>query len=279
MGVFDSLHSYSDFEMTVKTKARFVHDDLVQKFLKTVIETSQSRRKKLPKDQILFRAQRGFVWEAQPILGDGDQVLATTDVEAALPPERMVPKAEYAGDGRINPRGIPCLYLSSNPSAALAEMRPWVGAHVTLARFKVVRDCVVVDCSVNTTESFLLETVDLDGAKEPSEPDAATRETGVWGDIGYAFSKPVTRDEPHIDYVPTQILAEAFRSNGYHGVVYKSLLDETGKNIALFDPQTAQLTNRYLYKTQSGSLEFARQTDELSWPDSIVSQLRPGKMF
>lgn len=124
-----------------------------------------------------------------------------------LSADRMVPKAEYVGDGRVNPRGIPCLYLVTAASAAISEMRPWVGSFVTLAQFKALRDCRLVDCT-HTTPSLWLESADPDGA---SPPDAATKEAGVWGDIGFAFSKPVTHDEPHLDYIPTQILAENFR--------------------------------------------------------------------
>lgn len=63
-------------------------------------------------------------------------------------------------------------------------------------------------------------------------------------------------DEPHSEYVPTQVLAEAFRSQGYDGIVYKSLLDERGKNIALFDVQAAELINCCLYETKAVSFDF-----------------------
>ncbi|MDQ6706725.1 MAG: RES family NAD+ phosphorylase [Acidobacteriota bacterium] len=79
----------------------------------------------------------------------------------------------------------------------------------------------------------------------------AGREAGVWGDIAEAFSKPVTLDEPHSDYVPTQILGESFRNCGYDGIVYKSFLNPEGFNVALFDLASADLMNCGLYKTNS----------------------------
>jgi hypothetical protein len=280
MAEFASLHSYSQFEQSVKTKARFVHDDEVREFLRNVLETSQTRRRRLPKDRILFRAQTGFTLTTEPLrIGEEEEDVEIVDVAGAHPPERMVPKAEYVGDGRVNPRGIPCLYLASPASAAMSEMRPWVGSYITLAQFKMVRDCQVVDCSLSTTKSGLLEIVDLDGVADPSEPDPVTRVAGVWGDIGFALSKPVAHDEPHLDYVPTQILAEAFRSHGYDGIAYKSLLDERGKNVALFDITAAKLINCCLYKTKSASLEFVRKDDNLGCPESILSGFRRGKLL
>jgi hypothetical protein len=147
-------------------------------------------------------------------------------------------------------------------------MRPWVGEHITIAQFRTLRDCRLVDCSLNTTQSWFqkFERTDLNlviaEAEEPGEeakePDASTKEEGVWGDIGFAFSKPVTRDEPHLDYIPTQILAENFRSEGYDGLIYKSLLDAKGKNIALFDPNAATFKSSCLYRTRSAAFEFVR---------------------
>lgn len=276
---FASLDSYQHFEQSVKTRARFVHGDETQEFLRTVVETIKPKRlRKLSTGKFLFRAQRGFRWATEPLrIGEGDEEeIESIDVKTALPPERMVPKAEFVGDGRVNPRGIPCLYLASTASAAISEMRPWVGSYITLAQFRTVRDCLLVDCSLYTMRSAWLAPVDPDGA---SEPDAATKEKGVWGDLGFAFSKPVTYDEPHLDYVPTQILAETFRNEGYYGIVYKSLLDQTGKNIALFDPQSASLTGCCLYEIVAVSLESAkRESIPTTWPERIASEFRCGKI-
>ena len=294
MPEFASPHSYQQFEQSVKTKARFVPEDATRDFLKTVLETAEHRLKRLRKDEILFRAQRGGASEAirVPIHvhADGTQECEEVEVENGVPhsAERMIPKAEFVGDGRVNPRGIPCLYLADTCSAVISEMRPWIGLHITIAQFRTVRDCVLVDCSVNTTPSWRSwESINLNLVEETEEqdkePDAAIKEKGVWGDIGFAFSKPVTHDEPHLDYIPTQILAEAFQHHGYDGIIYKSLLDKDGKNIALFDPKAATLMSRCLYETQAalfqcvkvdpsaGYRERANSTQP-RWPESISSR-------
>jgi hypothetical protein len=83
------------------------------------------------------------------------------------------------------------------------------------------------------------------------QPTAAEKEAGVRGDIAHAFSEPVSVDEPQSDYIPTQILGEAFRERGYDGIMYKSLLDERGKIIALFEVAAAELINCCLFETKS----------------------------
>jgi hypothetical protein len=287
MPEFASLDSYWKFEKSVKAKAKCGgvellqgdYDEETREFLRMVLETSRIRCRKISKGRVFFRAQNRGTWTTAPLrIGEEEEAIETEDVVAAHPPERMVPKAEKVSDGRLNRKGIPCLYLASTPSAAMSEMRPWVGSYITLARFKMMRDCRVVDCSLNTTISGFLEVV-RDGVGDPGEPDALTKEAGIWGDIGFACSKPVTHDEPRLDYIPTQILADAFHNYGYRGIVYKSLLDDPGLNIALFDVNAAKPIGCCLYQTKSASLEFARSDDNLAWPESIESEFRRGKAF
>jgi len=65
----------------------------------------------------------------------------------------------------------------------------------------------------------------------------------------------VTPDEPVTEYVPTQILAEAFRAHGFDGIVYRSFLGK-GLNVALFDCTAAELINCGLYETNAVEFKF-----------------------
>lgn len=60
MTEFATVYGYLNFERSVKQKARYIHDEQTRTFLRTVMETSESRRKTLQRDQILWRAQRGL---------------------------------------------------------------------------------------------------------------------------------------------------------------------------------------------------------------------------
>jgi hypothetical protein len=98
MPEFASLHSYQLFEQSVKTKARFVHEDAVREFLKIVLETAERRLKPLAKDELLFRARRGGT-KTKVYFATGADEYEEVEVEngAPLSSEDMIPKAELVG--------------------------------------------------------------------------------------------------------------------------------------------------------------------------------------
>ena len=114
MAEFSFNDSYRRFEQTVKRETRYVYDHEVRDFLATVMETSKARKESIEKSTVLWRAQRGFTWSMENA-GTEEEF----EVPDAFDPGRMVPKAEFVGDGRVNPRGIPCLYLAFTKEAAM----------------------------------------------------------------------------------------------------------------------------------------------------------------
>jgi len=259
MAEFDSWNSYWIFAQSVKHKARYVFEDKVDKFLRTVLATSKGRKTVLPSGRFLWRAQQGDHWET--VCVDGEEF----ENQGPLPAARMKPLPHSAREGRVNPKGIPCLYLATDKETAMAEVRPWIGSYISVGQFKTLKDLVLVDCSVE--HASRLQHIYL------QEPDPATRERAVWAHIDQAFSEPVNPDESSADYAPTQILAEAFRSNGYDGLVYKSLLGK-GFNVALFDIDSADIVNCFLYQVKSLSFQFI----EAANPYSISKQSERKKL-
>jgi hypothetical protein len=57
------------------------------------------------------------------------------------------------------------------------------------------------------------------------------------------------------DTTPTQVLAEAFRSAGYDGIVYGSKLGR-GKTVAVFDLSAAEVASCHLYRVEGVSLAY-----------------------
>jgi hypothetical protein len=211
----------------------------------------------MPKGSILFRAQHGCASGNQQT-ENGEEVA----IDVPLSSSWMLPTAQHAGDGRANAKGIPFLYTATDPDTALAEMRPWLLAKLTLVELTVLKNCRLIDCSLNITPGVIAELDHrfFDGTNV--EPNTAKKESGVWGDIGYHFSKPVDRSEQELDYLPTQVLAESFRDAGYDGIVYKSLLNKHGKNIVFFDTAIAKITRYRLFKLRS----IEHQFDEIDGP-------------
>jgi hypothetical protein len=240
MDEFKSWHSYSDFESVVRNENRYFRNQNIGQFLKTVLETSKNKKIDLPKKKYLWRAQLGHDW--RPIYQE-DELIA--DEPAPFPPSRMKPLVHEAAEGRANPKGIPYLYLATTKETAMAEARPWKGSLISVGQFETQKDMVLINCA-NHHKGFVLYF---------EEPDAEKKEQAVWSEIDKAFSEPVTLNDRVADYVPTQILAEFFKTNGFDGIFYKSALGE-GNNIVLFDIESATLVNCKLFETEKISFDF-----------------------
>ena len=59
--------------------------------------------------------------------------------------------------------------------------------------------------------------------------------------------------------MPTQIIAELFRSEEYDGLAYRSSFGDDGYNIALFDLDTARLLNCQLYRVDAMRMDVSMQ--------------------
>lgn len=220
---FISVRDYWTFRSHVVRQRRYFRTAEAEQFLMSVKATVTSRILELPENWTAWRARIGHSMRYEPQIEE--------ELPTALGSDGMKPLRDRASEGRVNPKGLPCLYVASNARTALSEVRPWLGALVTVSSLRITRPLRIVDCSHrhSPTRIYL------------KEPDVAGRIEAVWADINSAFSEPATRDESTADYVPTQILAELFRDLGYDGVVYRSAFGEDGFNIALFDLDAAEV--------------------------------------
>lgn len=75
--------------------------------------------------------------------------------------------------------------------------------------------------------------------------------------IDRAFATPVNKEDEAKDYIPTQVLAELFKAEGYNGVAYKSLLSDDGYNIALFNLNDATAEYCSLFRLDTIRFEFS----------------------
>ncbi len=226
--------------------------DATRDFLSSFVKTARQYEADIKADAILCRSQRGHSY--RPVTDDhGNEVMQEP---CPLPATRMKPVKGRACEGRINPKGIPYLYLSNDENTALAEVRPWLHELVSLGYFKVLRDLRLVHFTEETKSTIVYL----------STPPHGKIDGIVWRDINRAFSRPVTNDDALADYVPTQLLAEAIKKEGYDGIVYKSLLGK-GLNIALFDPDLVRLVKRSLFTTDNIEYCFSEAANPYYCPD------------
>jgi RES domain len=155
----------------------------------------------LPQGTILWRAQLdGSPYTPPPVDG-----VEFRSLLVAHDRERMLPWPDKAREGRINPKGISCFYSATNPHIALSELKPQVGAYLTLAEFVTTQNLRIVDFAVDR-----IELADPNGLPTDEEMEAM-----VWEDINDLFARPVNNTDDIADYAPTQILSEVFRRRGY----------------------------------------------------------------
>jgi len=230
-----SWNSFLFFRRNKKQEERYFHDKETQEFFATLLTSVKDRIEAIPKGQQYWRAQLGC--DDEPRYDFAGRFVDYNAVPYSS--KRMKPESEMASEGRINPKGIPCLYLSTDEKTAISEVRPWVGLYVTVVQFKTVKDLKVTDCSCGEINPMNVTVDDLDKLWKLKHPTPGEAIKTIWRWIDKEFSEPVDRNDNSADYVPTQIIAELFKTNGFDGIKYRSLFDN-GKNLALFDTNSAK---------------------------------------
>lgn len=242
--------AYTDFIRSVQSDLRFFRSGSSSSFLGMVRSSCKNRLSTIPKDSLLWRARLGSTigHESTIATGAGDAITAIFDRAMPYAKSSMKPIPDWQREGRANPCGIPTLYAATTPTTALAEVRPWIGATISLAQLQVTRELKVIDCSKDHNSRSVLDVI-FDLSK--------TMEDGVWFALHRAFATPISKEDEARTYIPTQVFAELFKTEGYDGILYKSLLSDDGCNLALFDLGSAAVINCELHELKSTRFDFA----------------------
>ncbi|MFP6640116.1 MAG: RES family NAD+ phosphorylase [Myxococcota bacterium] len=201
---------------SLEERNRFsLRPELDKLIMDLIAHVEENHCKVVPPGTILFRAR------INPKQSDGE-VPPLAEAEMGAPPPSR------ATAGRINPEGIPYLYTTEEEKTAVAEVRPWIGAQVTVARFETTAGLSLA----NAVSSF----------PPPSLTDPFH---WIWQQLIslQSFSKPV-QPGAGTKYVVGQYLSERLKNAGFHGLRYESVTNESGTNIALFDQHDARITSR-----------------------------------
>ncbi len=196
-------------------------------FVETAVDYIRARPHEISGGDTLYRARKHAV-----------------DQDSPYPLEEMgSPPPHLQSDGRCSPRGIPCLYLASDPETAVAEVRPWAEARVTVSDFTLVRDVRLADVrGVAHRPEF----------QKLAEPDAPPIRESIGAIatmlfLSKSFSRP-GHEQDSLAYVPTQFVSGLLMAEGFDGLIYSSLMRASGFNVALFDPASASAVSADLYR-------------------------------
>lgn len=137
-----------------------------------------------------------------------------------------MPPADKASAGRVNPHGIPCLYLTEKPETTIYELRATFGDKISVGKFEVLKDLYIIDFNYRP---LLTNSIDNDSLKDDISEFLLKQQ------IGTDLSKPMRKyDNKEIEYVPTQYICEFIKILGADGIRYNSAVHHDGRNLVLF---------------------------------------------
>jgi len=254
---FNNPNDWSNFCSYIKKENRFVLGDYWKDFFNVLKHTAKKRKNVIKKKSVLCRARIGF-----------NEVL-NEETENGIPDLRMwayrkhqigaTPPAK-SKNGRINPKGISYLYLSSDKTTAIKEVRPLIKETVSVGFFKANTDLKCIDTSDDKPIMYLPYDFSCDPPKY-IDPTSETKEKKIWGDINASFSKPIYPQDEDIEYLPTQYLSEYFKVIGYDGIIYRSSLSKDGYNIVLFDPKAVDYALSKAYDINAINYDLQERSD------------------
>jgi hypothetical protein len=129
---FQDIRVWQQFVVGLRRENRFTLDEEPARFVEKIIEYARAYKTvTLTADTPLYRAR---------VNDNRDKVPHALENMGA-------PPSSLAGHGRLNPRGIPYLYLASDRITAVSEVRPWVRCDVTVAEFRLAHDVELVNFS------------------------------------------------------------------------------------------------------------------------------------
>jgi len=163
---------------------------------------------KLPKGTILYRAR---------VLPDKVSYYKKEDL--GCPPPYMV------CNGRANPIGIPYLYLCDNKETTYYEVRARYKDRLAIGDFQIKKDLKIV--ALTSLYSLYLSSHSGDFIED-------IKHKLLLHYIAEDMSKPLSRYDTELDYVPTQFICELCKINKADGISFKSSLDKKGINYVLF---------------------------------------------
>ena len=140
-------------------------------------------------------------------------------------PDKILP-------GRVNCQFIRCLYTATDHDTAVAEVRPYLGAYVSVALLQVQEPLEIVQ--------YVERSLNGSTCKEEIE------EIMFNNLLSNFFSLP-TIDSAR-DNIPSQYLASYIKGKKRHGIGYSSSQKEGGLNIAIFNPDSCKALSSKVVK-------------------------------
>jgi hypothetical protein len=154
-------------------------------------------------------------------------------MEALCYPDKHLgaPPAALAIAGRMNARGISVFYGATDPSVAVAEVRPPVGSRVAVARFDLIRPLRLLDLKA-------LSDVVEEGSVFDGDWVRRLERSAFLRSLAERISRAVMPNDEDLEYLPTQAIADflsAQNQPSFDGILFPSPQSTGhGLNVVLF---------------------------------------------
>lgn len=149
------------------------------------------------------------------------------------------PPSSGASAGRANPLGIPYLYLAYDVETCIYESRATAHSRIAIGEFKPTRDLRILNLADISAPDFF-SVSDVENVDEQIAQISSFR---LLRSLSSELKKPIRDSDHTIDYIPTQYLCEFAKSLNIDGVLYNSSLHDSGRNLVLFDVESAYCTD------------------------------------
>jgi hypothetical protein len=146
------------------------------------------------------------------------------------------PPARGRRAGRMNPAGISTFYGAFDLETCIAELRPSVGSYVMGAKFTITEPLCVLDTTLFQSPPKDINIFSLDHIRRSAQWRFMCR---FMTEIG----QPISPTDEHLDYIPTQAVAEyllhhhkfsvAGEPRKIEAIIYRSAQNPEGRNIAI----------------------------------------------
>lgn len=227
-------NKWEDFTTEIKTINRYhskmIDFNILEKFFSYI-------RKDYRKGQVMYRAR------------------ISENEKGFLPEEMSAPPAGRSSEGRANASGITCLYLANGLETSLHEVKTSLFDYVSVAEFVLKKDITVVNLrSIAEISPF------IDGLGYLNY--LINKEFLI--KLDEEMSKPLRRNDPVLEYVPTQYIVDFVKSiehndkSEYAGIEYKSTVYPDGYNLAIFDPELFECKKVDVYEITSLDYKYRK---------------------
>jgi hypothetical protein len=224
-----SITAWLYFEHSLKTQARYFSRS-AQESLTSIFKgiddhkTSDGRPVivEAGPERQLAAIYRARVFQSYEKL---DQALRRPDEEIGPPPPAL------AVNGRMNAHGIAVFYAATEPSIALAEVRPPVGSRVVVGRFELIRTIRLLDIEA-------LRSLNVEGSIFDRDYIQRLKRAKFLKWLSRRITRPVMPDDEPFEYLATQAIADFLATDAdppLDGILYPSMqASESGFNVVLF---------------------------------------------